>query len=211
MRLRLQPAVLGNFSQLLHQTYALDPPSHPCEISLAFNPWLLHLQPQGSNRTSLQKERASASSLTGSVPSSTPSETSCPTTIPKILHRQTRTTALNQATFHTTRMTGTADEISAFADKLAPRLGKLNPLPDPANLAPPLSKALPVPTVVPNSPQPCSLPWLLNGNYYNTYPTHFGLVNIRCRLGHSRSGHNHKYSVHIQDILPPLKLSAVHS
>ena len=107
MRLRLQP-VVGNVSQLRPQTDAPGPPFHPCEISSAFNQRLLHLQLPPSNCTPLKKESASAFSSTGSVLSSTPCGTSSPTPIPKILYRQSRMTALNQAIFHITRMTRTA-------------------------------------------------------------------------------------------------------
>ena len=156
------PAVLGNVSQLLLQTDAPDPPSHPYKIYSAFNPWSLHLYPSPSNHILLQKESTSARSTTGSVPSSTPPRTSSPTKISKTLHRQPRTTALNQATFHTTRMTRTA------TPRKSPTTSPHFPinLPcDPANLTPPSSTALPsVPTATPNSPRPRSLHRLLDEN-----------------------------------------------
>ena len=128
-RLRLQPAALGNVSHLLRLTNASDPSSHSCEILLVFNPRPLHLQLPPSNHTPFQKESASSLSPTGSVPSSTAFRRSFPTTIPNTLHRQPRKTALDQATFHTTRMARTATpgnhrRTLRIANKPALRLGK---------------------------------------------------------------------------------------
>ena len=94
MRLRLQPAVLGNVSQRLLQTDAADPhPTHGRYFgvrSAAAPPTATAFQ----SHVPLFERKAQTPLRRPSVQSSTPSGNS-PTTIPKTLHRESQTIALN--------------------------------------------------------------------------------------------------------------------
>ena len=94
MRLRLQPAVLGFFSRLLLQTDAADPHlTHGRYFgvrSAVASPTATAFQ----SHVPLFGRKAQTPLRRPSVQSSTPSGSS-PTTIPKTLHRQPQTIALN--------------------------------------------------------------------------------------------------------------------
>ena len=88
---------------------------------------------------------------------------------------------------------GIADELSAFANKPAPRPGVLNPPCDPEIWHPPSSTAFSGSTAAPSSPHPYSLPRPLDGN---SPPQRDHFINYRIRpgLSNTRSGSGHTCS-----------------